>query len=179
MSSVKTIRTSVRSVAGRPSSGAVWRKPLTGVAAAQTGSFNTSPSSAGGCSTATALIVFAMPCAATSKPAARAGVAGSAAPGVLPPFCEAGAWAAGSAPPPAGSCELSDLDWPSAVAAPTVRAIATATVCRAEYRSMRHHYRHMSLHLSVLLVYAAAMMALGLWVGCRVHDASDFFVAGC
>ena len=37
----------------------------------------------------------------------------------------------------------------------------------------------MTLHLSVLLVYAAAMMALGLWVGRRVHDASDFFVAGC
>ena len=43
---------------------------------------------------------------------------------------------------------------------------------------MRHHYRQVSLHLSVLLVYAAAMMAVGLWVGRRVHDASDFFVAG-
>ncbi len=36
----------------------------------------------------------------------------------------------------------------------------------------------MSLHLSVLLIYAAVMMAIGLWVGRRVHDAADFFVAG-
>ena len=36
----------------------------------------------------------------------------------------------------------------------------------------------MSLHLTVLLVYAAVLMGLGLWVGRRVHQTSEFFVAG-
>lgn len=36
----------------------------------------------------------------------------------------------------------------------------------------------MSLHLSVLLAYAAVLMGIGLWVGRRVRSASDFFVAG-
>lgn len=36
----------------------------------------------------------------------------------------------------------------------------------------------MSLHLSVIAVYALALMALGLWIGRRVRGASDFFVAG-
>ena len=36
----------------------------------------------------------------------------------------------------------------------------------------------MSLHLTVLLLYAAFLMAVGLWVGRRVHGSSDFFVAG-
>ena len=36
----------------------------------------------------------------------------------------------------------------------------------------------MSLHLAVLLIYAAALMGIGLWIGRRVTNASDFFVAG-
>ena len=36
----------------------------------------------------------------------------------------------------------------------------------------------MSLHLAVLLVYAGSLMSLGLWVGRRVRQSSDFFVAG-
>ena len=36
----------------------------------------------------------------------------------------------------------------------------------------------MNLHLVVLLSYALALMALGLWIGRRVRGASDFFVAG-
>ena len=36
----------------------------------------------------------------------------------------------------------------------------------------------MSLPLTVLLLYAAFLMAVGLWVGRRVHGSSDFFVAG-
>jgi SSS family solute:Na+ symporter len=35
-----------------------------------------------------------------------------------------------------------------------------------------------NLHLAVLLSYALALMALGLWVGRRVRGAGDFFVAG-
>jgi SSS family solute:Na+ symporter len=35
-----------------------------------------------------------------------------------------------------------------------------------------------NLHLTVLVVYSLALMALGLWIGRRVRDASDFFVAG-
>ena len=36
----------------------------------------------------------------------------------------------------------------------------------------------MNLHLTVLLVYAGVLMGVGLWVGRRVHQTSDFFVAG-
>ena len=36
----------------------------------------------------------------------------------------------------------------------------------------------MSLHLGVLIVYSLGLMALGLWIGRRVHGVSDFFVAG-
>ena len=36
----------------------------------------------------------------------------------------------------------------------------------------------MSLHLTVLLVYAGSLMTLGLWVGRRVQRSSEFFVAG-
>ena len=36
----------------------------------------------------------------------------------------------------------------------------------------------MSPHLTVLLFYAALLMAIGLWIGRRVHGSSDFFVAG-
>lgn len=36
----------------------------------------------------------------------------------------------------------------------------------------------MNLHLAVLLSYALALMALGLWIGRRVRGAGDFFVAG-
>src|SRR5215471_13233436 len=36
----------------------------------------------------------------------------------------------------------------------------------------------MSPHLTVLIVYSFALMALGLWIGRRVRGASDFFVAG-
>ena len=36
----------------------------------------------------------------------------------------------------------------------------------------------MSLHLTVLLVYAAALMAIGLRIGRRVRNSADFFVAG-
>ena len=35
----------------------------------------------------------------------------------------------------------------------------------------------MSLHLTVLLVYAAILMAVGLWIGRRVRSSADFFVA--
>ena len=36
----------------------------------------------------------------------------------------------------------------------------------------------MSLHLPILLIYAAVLMGIGLWVGRRVHRSSEFFVAG-
>ena len=36
----------------------------------------------------------------------------------------------------------------------------------------------MSLHLSVLLVYAAILMGIGLWIGRTVRSSTDFFVAG-
>lgn len=36
----------------------------------------------------------------------------------------------------------------------------------------------MNLHLAVLLIYAAVLMGVGLWIGRRVRGASDFFVAG-
>jgi SSS family solute:Na+ symporter len=36
----------------------------------------------------------------------------------------------------------------------------------------------MNLHLTVLVAYSLALMALGLWIGRRVRGASDFFVAG-
>ena len=36
----------------------------------------------------------------------------------------------------------------------------------------------MSLHLSLLLFYAVALVGLGLWLGRRVRRAGDFFVAG-
>ncbi len=36
----------------------------------------------------------------------------------------------------------------------------------------------MSLHLSVLLVYAAILMGIGLWIGRTVRGSADFFVAG-
>jgi solute:Na+ symporter, SSS family len=36
----------------------------------------------------------------------------------------------------------------------------------------------MNLHLTILVLYSLALMALGLWIGRRVRDASDFFVAG-
>ena len=35
----------------------------------------------------------------------------------------------------------------------------------------------MSLHLTVLLVYAAILMVVGLWIGRRVRSSADFFVA--
>ncbi|HEX5475092.1 MAG TPA: sodium:solute symporter family protein [Vicinamibacterales bacterium] len=34
------------------------------------------------------------------------------------------------------------------------------------------------LYLTILIVYSLAQIALGLWVGRRVHGSSDFFVAG-
>ena len=36
----------------------------------------------------------------------------------------------------------------------------------------------MNLYVTVLLVYAGVLMGVGLWVGRRVHESSDFFVAG-
>ena len=36
----------------------------------------------------------------------------------------------------------------------------------------------MNLHVAVLLVYAAILMGVGLWIGRRVRNSSDFFVAG-
>ncbi len=36
----------------------------------------------------------------------------------------------------------------------------------------------MSLHLTVLFVYAAVLMAIGLWIGRTVRSSTDFFVAG-
>lgn len=36
----------------------------------------------------------------------------------------------------------------------------------------------MSIHLPLLLLYSAAQIALGLWIGRRVRGAGDFFVAG-
>src|SRR5438067_11932277 len=36
----------------------------------------------------------------------------------------------------------------------------------------------MNLHLTILITYAIALMALGLWIGRRVRGAGDFFVAG-
>ena len=36
----------------------------------------------------------------------------------------------------------------------------------------------MTLHLSILLAYAALLMGVGLWVGARVRQSSEFFVAG-
>src|SRR3954454_7556251 len=36
----------------------------------------------------------------------------------------------------------------------------------------------MNLHLTILIVYSLALMALGLWIGRRVQTAGDFFVAG-
>ena len=36
----------------------------------------------------------------------------------------------------------------------------------------------MTLHLTVLLLYAGVLMGLGLWIGRRVRSSSDFFVAG-
>ena len=36
----------------------------------------------------------------------------------------------------------------------------------------------MNLHLTLLLAYSAGLVALGLWIGRRVHGAKDFFVAG-
>jgi solute:Na+ symporter, SSS family len=35
-----------------------------------------------------------------------------------------------------------------------------------------------TLHLALLLAYSAALVALGLWIGRRVHGAKDFLVAG-
>src|SRR5712691_10505878 len=36
----------------------------------------------------------------------------------------------------------------------------------------------MSVHVIILSAYSFALMALGLWIGRRVRNASDFFVAG-
>ena len=36
----------------------------------------------------------------------------------------------------------------------------------------------MSLHLTVLLVYAAVLMGIGLWIGRTVRSSAEFFVAG-
>ena len=36
----------------------------------------------------------------------------------------------------------------------------------------------MSLHLPVLLIYAAGLIGVGLWYARRVRGARDFFVAG-
>ena len=36
----------------------------------------------------------------------------------------------------------------------------------------------MNLHLTILIGYSLALMALGLWIGRRVRGAADFFVAG-
>jgi len=35
-----------------------------------------------------------------------------------------------------------------------------------------------NLHLTILIAYSVALMALGLWIGRRVRSAGDFFVAG-
>ena len=37
---------------------------------------------------------------------------------------------------------------------------------------------NVNLHLSILLAYAAILMGIGLWVGARVRQSSEFFVAG-
>src|ERR1700747_3087215 len=36
----------------------------------------------------------------------------------------------------------------------------------------------MNLHLTILITYSLALMALGVWIGRRVRSAGDFFVAG-
>ena len=36
----------------------------------------------------------------------------------------------------------------------------------------------MTLHLSLLLIYGLILIGIGLWVGRRVRDTNDFFVAG-
>ena len=36
----------------------------------------------------------------------------------------------------------------------------------------------MNLHLTVLLVYAGVLMGIGLWIGRKVRNTADFFVAG-
>ena len=36
----------------------------------------------------------------------------------------------------------------------------------------------MTPHLTILLIYAAALMGLGVWIGRRVRHSADFFVAG-
>ena len=36
----------------------------------------------------------------------------------------------------------------------------------------------MTPHLTILLIYAAGLMALGVWIGQRVRHSADFFVAG-
>src|SRR5438046_2038717 len=36
----------------------------------------------------------------------------------------------------------------------------------------------MNLHLTILITYSLALMALGVWIGRRVRGANDFFVAG-
>src|SRR5947207_5387921 len=36
----------------------------------------------------------------------------------------------------------------------------------------------MNLHLTILITYSLALMALGVWIGRGVRGASDFFVAG-
>src|SRR5215467_6462354 len=35
----------------------------------------------------------------------------------------------------------------------------------------------MNLHLTILIFYSLALMALGLWIGRRVRGGADFFVA--
>ena len=46
------------------------------------------------------------------------------------------------------------------------------------HRNSRRPRSEVNLHLVVLLSYALALMALGLWIGRRVRGAGDFFVAG-
>ena len=68
------MRTSVRSDAGSPSSGAVWRKPVAGFATRHAASPSTSPSRMGASSTALAATCLIESAAPSPRPAARGGV---------------------------------------------------------------------------------------------------------
>ena len=68
------MRTSVRSDAASPSSGAVWRKPVAGLATRHAASPSTSPSSTGASSTALAVTCLIESAAPSPRPAARGGV---------------------------------------------------------------------------------------------------------
>jgi len=69
VSAVKTIRTSVRSEAGCPSSGWFCTKPVAGAASAQAGSSSTAPSSTGAMAAAMAVSDRVPPIDATWNPA--------------------------------------------------------------------------------------------------------------